>query len=180
MLQQSASWFFYSLFHLFIIYNLHLAVTHYSIVLSFLLLLMWWCAFCWGTKGVAKYLWIPEIFVTLWFRYWRYSPLSCNNWNSVWFKGPWKSDPNTCRASTRKLCPTCPSWLLAKWIPDTGQSCISNLDHSSEDGFWSHVCRVFLRNKADLKEVGCSTPLHLISCLTYLLDYLFLSKDVHI
>lgn len=61
MIKQSASWFFYSLFHLFIIYNLHLAVTHYystvlilsappDVVMCFLL----------GNKGGGK------IFVNPW------------------------------------------------------------------------------------------------------------------
>lgn len=31
-------------------------------------------------------------------------------------------------------------------------------------------------NKVDLKKVGCSTPLHLTSCLTYLLSYSSLLK----
>lgn len=130
-----------------------------------------------GSKGGGKSLWILEIFVTLWFRYWRYSPLSCHKWNLVWFKASWQCDPNTSHTLGRKPCPSCPSWLLVKRIPDTGQSCISNLDHSSEDFLCSHIWRVFLGNKVDLKKVGCSTPLDLTSCLTYLLDCLF-QKDL--
>lgn len=120
-----------------------------------------------GNKGDGKSLRILEILVALWFRYWSYSPLSCNKWNSDWFKGSCQCDSNTCHTLARKSCPTCPSWLLAKRMPDTGQSCISNLD---QDCFWSHVWRVFLGNKEDLKKVGCSTPPHvsyicLIICL---------------
>lgn len=115
-----------------------------------------------GSKGGGKSLWILEIFVTLWFGY--------------WFKASWQCDPNTSHTLGRKPCPSCPSWLLVKRIPDTGQSCISNLDHSSEDFFCSHTWRVFLGNKVDLKKVGCSTPLDLTSCLTWAGARLSLSK----
>lgn len=70
---------------------------------------MWWRAFCWGTKGV-----VIQILVTLWFGYWRYSPASCNNWNSVSFKPSWQCPLNNCHALGRKPCPTYPSWLVAE------------------------------------------------------------------
>ena len=69
---------------------------------------MWWCAFCCGMKRV-----VIEILVTLWLGYFKYSPASSNNWNSVWFKASWQCPPNTCHTLGRKPCPTYPSWLLA-------------------------------------------------------------------